>query len=183
VEITEPARGGGIGTLTRPPAPPRRAAGAPGRTAPAPGVRRPRQAPPPRKRAAPRTPAPERGTGATPLTRLRPGTAQRMPFILLLFGLLGGALISVLVISTTLAEGSFRITNLQAQNSALARQRQELQDQVAYAQSAGVIEQRAYKLGMRPVGELMFLNLKTGKIETDAGTGATAAIDVPGYTP
>jgi hypothetical protein len=106
-----------------------------------------------------------------------------MPFILLLFGLLGGALISALVISTTLAAGSFRITNLQAQNNALARQRQELQDQVASAQSAGVIEQRAYELGMRPVGELRFLNLKTGKIETDAGSGATAAISVPGYTP
>jgi hypothetical protein len=34
---------------------------------------------------------------------------------------------------------------------------------------------------MRPVGELRFLNLKTGKVQTDAGSGAVAAISVPGY--
>src|SRR6476659_7736055 len=42
--------------------------------------------------------------------------APRMPFILLLVGLLGGALVSLLVISTTLAQGSFHTTKLQAQN-------------------------------------------------------------------
>jgi hypothetical protein len=36
---------------------------------------------------------------------------------------------------------------------------------------------------MRPAGELRFLNLKTGKVQTDAGSGAVAAINVPGYTP
>ncbi len=106
-----------------------------------------------------------------------------MPFILLLCGLLGGALISALVISTTLAEGSFQITRLQQANSALARQRQMLQEQVAAAQSAQVIQQRALQLGMRPAGQLRFLNLKIGKVETDAGSGAIRAINVPGYTP
>jgi Na+-transporting NADH:ubiquinone oxidoreductase subunit NqrC len=106
-----------------------------------------------------------------------------MPFFFLLCGLLGGALISALVISTTLAEGSFEITRLQQSNNALAKQRQMLQEQVAAAQSAQTIEERALKLGMRPVGELRFLDLKTGKVQTDAGNGAVAAIDVPGYTP
>jgi Na+-transporting NADH:ubiquinone oxidoreductase subunit NqrC len=106
-----------------------------------------------------------------------------MPFVVLLCGLLGGALISALVISTTLAEGSFEISNLQQSNNALTRQRQILQDEVAAARSAQVIEQRALKLGMRPAGELRFLDLKTGKVLTDAGSGAVAAINVPGYTP
>jgi hypothetical protein len=104
--------------------------------------------------------------------------AHRMPFFVLLCGLLAGALISALLISTTLAEGSFQITRLQQSDNALARQRQQLQEQVAAAQSAQVIGERAYQLGMRPDGELRFLNLKTGKIVTDAGSGA-----VSGYTP
>jgi hypothetical protein len=102
-----------------------------------------------------------------------------MPFIVLLCGLLGGALASALVISTTLAEGSFEITKLQQADSALARQRQQLQNQVAQAQSAPVIQQRAYQLGMQPVSQLQFVNLKTGTIQSDAGTGNGA----PGYAP
>jgi len=106
-----------------------------------------------------------------------------MPFFLLLCGLLGGALISALVISTTLAAGSFQITRLQQADSALARQRQALEDQVAREQSAAVIEQRARQLGMLPVTKLQFLDLKNGKIETNEGTGAVRYIHVPGYTP
>jgi hypothetical protein len=94
-----------------------------------------------------------------------------MPFLILLCALLGGALVSALVISTTLAEGSFQITKLQNSDNALARQQQQLQEEVAMARSAPVIEQRAYELGMRPLGELTFLNLKTGKVQ-EASSGA-----------
>ena len=106
-----------------------------------------------------------------------------MPFVLLLCVLLGGALISALVISTTLAQGSFQISKLQQSNNELARQRQILQENVAAAQSAQVIQARALQLGMRPAGELRFLNLKTGTVQTDAGSGALAAVNVPGFTP
>jgi hypothetical protein len=108
---------------------------------------------------------------------------QRMPFFFLLCGLLGGALICALVISTTLAAGSFQITRLQQADSALARQRQALEDQVARAQSAAVIEQRALQLGMRPLTKPRFVNLKTGNIETSTPTGSDRYINVPGYTP
>jgi hypothetical protein len=105
-----------------------------------------------------------------------------MPFVLLLCGLLGGALISALVISTTLAEGSFKISKLQDSTNALARQRQALQDQVAQAQSAQVIEARAAQLGMRRTGELWFVNLTTGKVTND-GPAWTGAANAPGYAP
>jgi hypothetical protein len=107
---------------------------------------------------------------------------HRMPFVLLLCGLLGGALISALVISTTLAEGSFKISKLQDSTSALARQRQALEAQVAQAQSAQVIEERAAQLGMRRAGELRFVNLKTGKV-TDDGPVWAGAVNAPGYAP
>lgn len=108
--------------------------------------------------------------------------SHRMPFVLLLCGLLGGALVSALVISTTLAEGSFRINKLQDSTSSLARQRQTLEDQVARAQSAPVIAQRASQLGMRRPGELQFVNLKTGKV-TNTGPTWSGAAAAPGYAP
>jgi hypothetical protein len=111
-----------------------------------------------------------------------PAGSHRMPFVLLLCGLLGGALISALVISTTLAEGSFQINKLQDSTSALARQRQTLQEQVAQAQSAPVIEQRASQLGMRRPGELLFVDLKTGKTTNDGPTWI-GAVNAPGYAP
>jgi hypothetical protein len=107
----------------------------------------------------------------------------RAPFILLLVGLLGGALVSLLVISTTLAEGSFTITNLQQQNTRLARQEQLLSQQVAEASSPAQIAQEAAQLGMQQNPELRFIDLKTGKIVSGKVSAADAEIDVPGYTP
>jgi len=107
-------------------------------------------------------------------------TTSRMPFLLLVCGLLSGALVSALVISTTLAQGSFQISQLQQQNSVLARQRQALGAQVAQARSATVIEQRAYQLGMRPVDVVRFLDLRDGKVKTDARAAAANGAKVRG---
>ena len=101
--------------------------------------------------------------------------------MLLLCGLLGGALVSALVISTTLAAGSFEISKLQNATIGQDRQLQSLQEQVAQAQSAQQIATRATQLGMRPVGELRFVDLKTGKLTTD-GTNWAGYVP-PGYTP
>jgi Na+-transporting NADH:ubiquinone oxidoreductase subunit NqrC len=105
-----------------------------------------------------------------------------MPFMLLLCGLLGGALVSALVISTTLAEGSFQITKLQDSTSALAKQQQVLEEEVAQQESPQVIEQNAAKLGMRRVAELRFIDLTTGKTAND-GTPWIGAANAPGYAP
>ncbi len=177
---------GGVGTITRlvPPRP-----GRPRRLGAPPVPREPGRRPAGVPREPGRGPAGvPREPGRRPAGRAeeRAGRAEpprRMPFFLLLCGLLGGALVCALVISTTLAEGAFEITRLQQANDALARQRQMLQQEVAQARSAQVIEQRALRLGMRPAGELRFLDLKTGTVRTDAGSGAVAAINVPGYTP
>jgi uncharacterized membrane protein len=105
-----------------------------------------------------------------------------MPFVLLLCGLLGGALVSALVISTTLAEGSFQISKLQDSTSSLAKQRQTLQEEVAQKQSPQQLAQQASKLGMRRVGELQFIDLTTGKTSNDGPTWS-GAVGAPGYAP
>jgi hypothetical protein len=110
-------------------------------------------------------------------------TRPRAPFILLLVGLLGGALISLLVISTTLAQGSYQITSLQQQDTSLARQEQLLSQQVAQASSPAQIAQEAQQLGMRQNPDLRFIDLKTGKIIAGKVSQAGAAINVPGYSP
>lgn len=183
--MSEPS---GRGTLTKPPQE-RRTAGPPPRVRrPGTGQRAPAAVPQAPPLTGPRTgphTGPQPGPRGAPRPRKAPGerATNRMPFIVLLCGLLGGALVSALVISTTLATGAFKIAQLQQSDSQLAKQQQQLEEEVATAQSAQVIEQRAYALGMRPVGELEFLNLKNGKVQTDAGSGATSQINVPGYTP
>jgi hypothetical protein len=166
-------------------APPRQAA-PPHQAAP------PRQAAPPHRGAphrAPRHTRPITGPATAPRApRPAPGARTRLrrprvPFILLLVGLLGGTLISLLVISTTLAEGSYRITGLQQQNASLARQEQLLTEQVAQAASPAQIAREAEELGMRPNPDLRFLNLKTGKVVSGHVSRADAEIDVPGYSP
>ena len=189
-----------MATTTTPPRTPRQAPGpgAPPRRRPDDAGNRPFTAPrhtrpitdpgarPARPTARPATrptrPAP-RPRGARPAyARTRP-RHPRAPFILLLVGLLGGALVSLLVISTTLAEGSYRITYLQQQNANLAKQEQLLTQQVAQASSPAQIAQEAEAFGMRPNPNLNFINLKTGKVVSGPVSKSVAEINVPGYTP
>jgi hypothetical protein len=139
-----------------------------------PGVRPARPARPaqPASKPAPRP----------PLARTRP-RHPRAPFILLLVGLLCGALVSLLFISTTLAEGSYRITSLQQQNTNLAKQEQLLTQQVAQASSPAQIAAEAESYGMRPDPQLQFINLKTGKVVKGQVSKSDAEITTPGYTP
>jgi hypothetical protein len=89
-----------------------------------------------------------------------------MPFILLLVGLLGGALVSLLVISTTLDAGSYRINNLTQQNAILAKETGALSAEVAQAESPQKLAEEASLLGMRNDTYLRFIDPKTGKILT-----------------
>ena len=130
--------------------------------------------------SAPRHTRPVTGPLTGPGPRRR---SPRAPFILLLVGLLGGALVSLLVISTTLAQGAFQITSLQQRNASLARQEQTLTNAVAQAANPAVIAQEAQQLGMRQDPNLRFINLKNGKIVTGKVSKSDAEINVPGYTP
>ena len=145
---------------------------------------RPKAGPRPGSRTAvPPRPAGTRPPGARPAGARPRARSSRTPFILLLVGLLGGALVSLLVISTTLAQGAFRITSLQEQNANLAREQQTLTNEVAQAANPAVIAGKAEQLGMRPNPHLGFIDQKTGKIIVGKPSRAEAAINVPGYTP
>jgi len=183
-----PAAGRGSGKVADPAAAPPRGT----RSAAARQAARPVQAP-----AAPRRTPPKPATASEPQAAAasaagRPAqapaaagsrAAQRMPFLLLVCGLLGGAMASALGITVTLSSGSFQINELQQQDNQLERTSLQLQDQVAAARSPVVIEKLAYNLGMRPVGLIRYLNLNNGQIETGGGNGAASGNDVPGHAP
>jgi hypothetical protein len=83
-----------------------------------------------------------------------------MPFVLLVLALLGGGLVCLLVVNTTLGATSFRISQLQSDNANLSLQEQTLLGQVASEESPQGIEQRAYQLGMRPEAGGNILDLR-----------------------
>jgi hypothetical protein len=94
---------------------------------------------------------------------------------LLLLGLLGGGMVCLLVVNTTLAANSIEIRTLQQQNANVSEQVQELQQQVATARTATAIQAEARKLGMRLDPHLVFLNLHSKRIEAQPGNRAMPA--------
>jgi hypothetical protein len=107
----------------------------------------------------------------------------RIPFVLLVLALLGGGLICLLVVNTTLGATSFRISQLQSDNAKLSLQEQTLLDQVAKEQSPAGIEQRAYQLGMRTPATSNILDLRNHRFarvpDHPGALGEDAAVAPP----
>jgi len=158
--------GGGTGLRQRP--------GPAGARAPArPGVRTRPSGPP----AGPRRSA---GAAAGPGVA---GQESRTRFVFLVLGLLAGALISLLLINTVLATGSYQITALQKANVQLAQQRQALQAQIASEQTPAVLYRRARQLGMVDPPLTHFLDLRKSRIISQPHQVPGVVTYPPGYTP
>ncbi|MUL40845.1 hypothetical protein FZ103_06550 [Streptomonospora sp. PA3] len=139
--------------------------------------------------AAPaRTPAPPRRPPA-PARRTKKGAAPRpapraprMPFVLLVLGLLGGALISLLALRTVLVADSFTISELQQHNEQLAHQEEALREQVVRLESSERIAEEAEEMGMRPGEAPLFLHLEERRVTGDDG-GADSGLPGTGPQP
>ncbi|WP_067967385.1 hypothetical protein [Nocardiopsis trehalosi] len=120
------------------------------------------------KRAARRTRPAGRTRAAAP-ARARAGgrgtaaAPPRMPFVLLILGLLGGALISLLALRTILIEDAFAISTLQEENAELANQEEALREEVLHAESPDRIAEEAEALGMEQGDAPATLDLETGE--------------------
>ncbi|MER6203482.1 hypothetical protein ABT234_39710 [Streptomyces sp. NPDC001586] len=111
--------------------------------------------------------------------RPRPGgQAARMPFVLLVVALLGGGLISLLLLNSALNEGSFQLTRLKKETTALTDEEQALQRDVDAYSAPDALQRRAQELGLVPGGSPVFIG-PDGKV---AGT-ATPAEASPTPTP
>jgi hypothetical protein len=102
---------------------------------------------------------------------------------LLVLGLLGSGLVCLLVINTTLAAASFRISALQQGNVQASERVEELQQQVAAEESPASIEQRALQLGLQVQPVLDFVDLRTGRSYVTPATVPGVSTAPPGYTP
>ncbi|MDX6209741.1 MAG: hypothetical protein QOE24_2132, partial [Frankiales bacterium] len=83
--------------------------------------------------------------------------AARAPFVTLVLTLLGGGLVSLLLINTALSQGAFAEQRLQRTNLTLTEQRQELAKSLADADQPEALASRAAALGMVPGGAPAFL--------------------------
>ncbi|WP_405441092.1 hypothetical protein [Streptomyces avidinii] len=111
-----------------------------------------------------------RALGGRP-ARPRPGgQAARMPFVLLVVALLGGGLISLLLLNSALNEGSFQLTKLKKETTALTDEEQALQRDVDAHSAPDALQRRAHELGLVPGGSPVFIG-PDGRI---AGSAAPA---------
>lgn len=107
---------------------------------------------------------------------LRAERAGRGVFALVVTGLLIVGMVVILVINTSLAQGAFTISELQAERATLTQQEQTLAEAVAAAGAPESLEQRARALGMVPSENPVFLRLPGGKVlgKPKAAGGATS---------
>jgi hypothetical protein len=116
-----------------------------------------------RRPAAPRKPPPK----VTPARRS--ATPPRAPFVLLVVGLLGGALVSLLLLNTVLAQDAFTLSELQRGNQQLSERKQALQEDINRENSPAVLHSKARGLGMVDGRRPAFIDPRTGRV-TEGGT-------------
>ncbi|BAU82619.1 septum formation initiator [Streptomyces laurentii] len=86
-----------------------------------------------------------------------PSTAARTPFVLLVVTLLGGGLISLLLLNSALNQGSFQLSELKKKTTELTDEEQALQRDVDDSAAPDALERRARELGMVPGDSPAFL--------------------------
>ncbi|MFD8954728.1 septum formation initiator family protein [Streptomyces xanthophaeus] len=101
------------------------------------------------------------------------GQAARMPFVLLVVALLGGGLISLLLLNSALNEGSFQLSKLKKETTALTDEEQALQRDVDGYSAPDALQRRAHELGLVPGGSPVFIG-PDGKV-----SGAVSVAEPP----
>lgn len=123
--------------------------------------------------APPRTARPAVSTRTTRTTRSGGGApAPKIPFVLLILCLLGGALVALLVLRSVVAQEAYTITSLQSENRELSYVEQQLEKSVAHLETSERIAREAEDMGMEQGEAPLFLDLDNGEITGDSGEGA-----------
>ncbi|MEV4008381.1 hypothetical protein, partial [Actinomadura sp. NPDC049753] len=185
-----PPKSRSAGTAPAKPAPAQPAKAAPAKAAPAPA--RTKASPAKSTKATKAAKAAGGATGGTKgTTASRRGgqTAPRAPFVLLIVGLLGGALVSLLLLNTVLAKDAFTLTRLQQSNKQLEQQRQAYEEEIAREGAPQQLSKKAEGLGMKPGKDPAFFSTEPGRPggtirpvphSAAASAGAAGVLGVPG---
>ncbi|SEF51216.1 hypothetical protein SAMN04489712_101257 [Thermomonospora echinospora] len=120
----------------------------------------------------------------------RPSAPPRTPFVLLIVALLSGALVSLLLLNTVLAQDAFELTRLQRSVKLLDQERQALESDIAREESPERLARKAENLGMEPSAPVAFVDPHTRRVvggaaqpvphDAAAAAGAAGALGVPG---
>ncbi|MFI5546819.1 hypothetical protein ACIA6E_23935 [Streptomyces sp. NPDC051815] len=123
-----------------------------------------------------------RALGARPAAPRPGGQAARMPFVLLVVALLAGGLISLLLLNSALNEGSFQLSRLKKETTALTDEEQALQRDVDAYSAPDALQRRAHELGLVPGGSPVFLG-PDGSVSGSAAPAQAPAPPSPTPTP
>ncbi|MEW2360243.1 hypothetical protein [Spirillospora sp. NPDC029432] len=134
--------------------------------------------------------APARTAARTRSAARRPASPPRAPFVLLICGLLGGALVSLLLLNTVLAEDAFTMSRLQQSNKLLGQQKEALQEEIAREEAPGNLSKKAESLGYRGPGTLPYVDPTSQQViggsgkpmpaSAAAAAAAAGALGIPG---
>ena len=94
-------------------------------------------------------------------------TPRRLPFILLVAGLLTGGLVLLLMLNTMAAQDAFKVRDLTNRLAQLQAQRQALALSVASQDEPATLAARAHALGLVPAPGPAFLRVSDGAILGD----------------
>ncbi|EFL14669.1 hypothetical protein [Streptomyces sp. C] len=119
------------------------------------------------------------GGAARPRPQGGGGGAARMPFVLLVVALLAGGLISLLLLNSALNEGSFQLSRLKKETTALTDEQQALQRDVDAYSAPDALQRRARELGLVPGGSPVFLGPDGKTAGTPSAAEAPVAPPVP----
>ncbi|WP_119729812.1 FtsB/FtsL family cell division protein [Thermomonospora amylolytica] len=122
----------------------------------------------------------------------RPAAPPRTPFVVLVVSLLAGALVSLLLLNTVLAQDAFELTRLQRNVKLLEQQRQAMESEIAREESPQRLGEKAENLGMTQPDQVGFIDSQGRRVggggapvrpvphAAAAAAGAAAALGVPG---
>jgi hypothetical protein len=117
------------------------------------------------------------------MSRPAPKHAPRVPFALLLAGLLVGGLAVLLGLNTASAANELRRHDLAARDSSVAARVEHLRNEIARSRAPGNLAQVAAALGMVPAGNPAFLQLGPDGRATVLGSPAPVTAPALGAAP
>jgi len=90
--------------------------------------------------------------------------AARVPFVVVMIGVVAGGLLGLVLLSTVLQAQAFTISDLTRKQNSLVMQQQQLAEQVDDLQSPENLATKAGDLGMIPQTNPTFLRLSDGAV-------------------
>ncbi len=103
------------------------------------------------------------GAGLRPVPPVQAGLG-RLPFLLILAGVLVAGLVGLLMLQTRVQEQSFEVRQLQTQATRLSYKQAQLEAEVQQKETPAEIARQATALGMVPDPYGVYIDLRTGSV-------------------